>query len=68
MKKFGEAIVVFDDYYGTSTKDMTHRRRAKGQAGATVAFTEDMKPTIKKEQFLVNKTNKQSSSTCSVTS
>ena len=50
---------MFDGYYGTSTKDMTHRRRAKGQAGATLAFTEDMKPTIKKEQFLANKTNKQ---------
>ena len=44
MKKFREAIVVFDGYYGTSTKDMTHRRRAKGQAGATAAFTEDMNP------------------------
>ena len=58
-KKFGEAIVVFDGYDGTSTKDMTHRRRAKGQASATVTFTEDMQFTIKKEQFLTNKTNKQ---------
>ena len=38
---------------------MTHRRRAKGQAGAIVTFTEDMQLTMKKEQFLANKTNKQ---------
>ena len=59
MKKFGEAIVVFNGYDGTSTKNMTHCRRAKGKASVTVTFTEDMQLTIKKEQFLANNTNKQ---------
>ncbi len=51
--------VVFDGYGGTSTKDMTHQRRAKGQAGVTVTFTKDMQLTMKKEHFLANNTNKQ---------
>ena len=37
-RKYGEAIVVFDGYEGTSTKDMTHQRRAGGRAGTTVTF------------------------------
>ena len=59
LKKFGEAIVVFNVYDRTSTKDMTHRRRAKGQASVTVTFTEEVQLPMKKEQFLANKTNKQ---------
>ena len=35
LKKYGEAVVVFDGYDGKSTKDMTHQRRTKGQAGVT---------------------------------
>ena len=58
-KKYGEAVVVFDGYEGKSTKDMTHQRRTKGQAGETVTFTSDMQLTMKKDQFLANKTNKQ---------
>ena len=58
-KKYGEAVVVFDGYEGKSMKDMTHQRRTKGQAGETVTFTSDMQLTMKKDQFLVNKTNKQ---------
>lgn len=58
-KKYGEAVVVFDGYEGKSTKDMTHQRRRKGQAGETVTFTIDMQLTMKKDQFLANKTNKQ---------
>ena len=58
-KKYGEAIVVFDGYEGTSTKDMTHQRRAKGQAGVAVTFTKDMQFTMKKDKFLANKSNKQ---------
>ena len=38
-KKYGEAIVVFDGYGMSSTKDMmTHQRRAKGQTGLTSFF------------------------------
>ena len=58
-KKYGEAIVVFDGYRVSSTKDMAHLRRAKGQAGVAVTFTEDMKLTMKKENFLANSDNKQ---------
>lgn len=54
-----EAIVVFDGYGKSSTKDMVHQRRAKGQAGVTVTFSEDMKLTMKKVNFLANCTNKQ---------
>ena len=48
-KKYGEAIFVFDGNEGTSTKDMTHQRRAKGQASVTVTFTTDMQFTMKKD-------------------
>ncbi len=58
-RKYGNAIVVFDGYQSKSTKDMTHQRRTKGQAGATVTFTESMHLTMKKAQFLINKENKQ---------
>ena len=59
LKKYGEAVVVFDGYDGKSTKDMTHQRRTKGQAGVTVTFISDMQLTMKKDRFLANKTNKQ---------
>ena len=55
-KKYGEAIVVFDGYGESSTNDMVHQRRAKGQAGVAVTFTEDMKLTM---NCLANSTNKQ---------
>ena len=58
-KKYGEAIVVFDGYGESSTKDMVHQRRAKGQAGVNVTFNEDMKLTMKKASFLANSANKQ---------
>ena len=58
-RKYGNAIVVFDSYQGKSTKDMTHQRRAKGQTGAIVTFTESMHLTMSKDQFLANKENKQ---------
>ena len=45
---YGKAIVVFDGYGGTSTEDMTHQRRTKGQTGVTVTFTEEMQLTMKK--------------------
>ena len=52
-KKYGNAIVVFDGYDDTSTKNMTHQRRA------AVTFTENMKVTLKKDNFLANPKNKQ---------
>lgn len=58
-KKYGNAIVVFDGYESTNTKDMTHQRRSKGNVGATVTFRPDMPLTMKKDQFLANRQNKQ---------
>ena len=57
--KYRDAIVVFDGYDSTNTKDMPHQRRSKGNAGTTVPFTADMPVTMKKEQFLANRQNKQ---------
>ena len=54
-RKYRNAIVVFDGYESTSTKDMTQQRRSKGNAGATVTFTADMTITMRKEQFLANR-------------
>lgn len=50
---------MFDGYDGTSTKGTAHQTQARGNAGAKVTFDEDMQATMKKEQFLANKTNKQ---------
>ena len=58
-KKYGEAVVVFDGYEKSSTKDMVHLRRAKGCSGVAVSFTKDTKMNMKKETFLSNSTNKQ---------
>ena len=57
--KYRDAIVVFDGYASTNTKDMTHQRRSKGNAGTTVTFTADMPVTMKKEQFVANRHSKQ---------
>ena len=58
-RKYKNAIVVFDGYESTNTKDMTHQRRSKGNAGATVTVASNMTTTMKKEQFLANRKNKQ---------
>ena len=58
-KKNGEAIVIFDRYGESSTKDVVNQRRTIGQAGVTITFTEDMKLIMKKVTFLANSTNKQ---------
>ena len=34
--RYGKAVVVFDGYCSASTKDLAHRRRAKGKLGPTV--------------------------------
>ena len=59
-RKYGAAIVVFDGYTSSSTKDMTQQRRAGGKTGTTVTFSDDMKVTMKKDHFLSNSSNKQS--------
>ena len=59
VRKYKEAIIVFDGYESTNTKDMTHQRRSKGKAGATVKVDANMTTTMKNEQFLANRKNKQ---------
>ena len=58
-KRYGKAVVVFDGYCSASTKDMAHRRRAKGKLGPTVSFTKEMCLTVAKDIFLSNPMNKQ---------
>ena len=58
-KKYKDAIVVFDGHENMNTKDMTYQRRSKGKAGATVTVAANMTTTIKKDQFLANRKNKQ---------
>ena len=59
VRRYKEAIVVFDGYENMNTKDMTHQRRSKGKAGATVTVAANMTTTMKKDQFLANRKNKQ---------
>ena len=58
-RKYKDAIVVFDGYENMNTKDMTHQRRSKRKAGATVTVAANMTITMKKDQFLANWKNKQ---------
>ena len=58
-RKYKDAIVVFDGYENINTKDMTHQRRSKGKAGATVTVAANMTTTMKKDHFLANRKNKQ---------
>ena len=60
QKKYGQATVVFDGYTGgPSTKDSSHLRRKKSYGSNSVLFTRDMACTLRKEDFLSNKENKQ---------
>ena len=58
--KYGAAVVIFDGYKQSSTKDMTHQRRTGGKTATSVTFSDDMKLTMKKDHFLSNSSNKQS--------
>ena len=59
LRKYGKAVVVFDGYHTSTTKDMTHRRRIKGKKGPAVSFTREMNLTVAKDLFLNDATNKQ---------
>ena len=52
-RKYGHAIVVFDGYLNSSTKDMTHQRSLKLKIGATVIFTGKKHLTMTKSEFLM---------------
>jgi len=56
-RKYKDAV-VFDGYENMNTKHVTHQRRSKGKASATVTVTANMTTTIKKDQFLANQKNK----------
>ena len=57
--KYGAAVVIFDGYKQSSTKDNIHQRRTGGKTARSVIFSDDMKLTIKKDHFLSNSSNKQ---------
>ena len=59
-RKYGAAIVIFDGYNQSSTKDITHQRRTGGKTATSVTFSDDMKLTMKKDHVLSNSNNKQS--------
>ena len=59
QRRYPQATIVFDGYEdGPSTKDCTHQRRGNA-CGPAVLFEPDMVLTLKKEEFLFNKANKQ---------
>ena len=58
-RKYIDAIAVFCGYENMNTKDMIHQRRSKGKDGATVMVAANMTTTVKKDQFLANRKNKQ---------
>ena len=60
IRNYGrDTTVVFDGVYELpSTKDTTHLRRTKGRKGK-VRFNRQVKLSIKKEDFLLHKGNKQ---------
>ena len=58
-KEVWEAIIICVAYGETSTKDMMHLRRNKGQAGVNVNFSEEMLLNMKEATFLANSMNKQ---------
>ena len=51
--------MVFDGYNEMSAKAMTQQRRASGKAASTVALTESLSVTFKKDNFLSNPKNRQ---------
>ena len=58
-KNYEESIVVFDGYEGgASTKDIAHAKRYT-VIGREIHFTPEMKLTVKKDEFLSCKSNKE---------
>jgi len=60
VRRYGKSTIVFDGYTdGPSTKDATHIRRTGGRSGPNVHFTGQTVLSLKKDDFLSNKVNKQ---------
>ena len=54
-----QCTVVFDRYPDFSTKDTTHMRRTKVKVGRSIKPALNNTLSVKKEDFLLNKNNKQ---------
>ena len=57
-RKYEQACIVFDSYEEVNTKYMTQMRISKGKQVATVSFTDEMKCTQTKDDFMSNPENK----------
>ena len=63
-----DSEVVFDGYpMLPTTKDTTHVRRSKGKKGKVVKFSLNSKLSMNKDNFLLNKENKQAFIECLIT-
>ena len=58
LKHYGNAMVVFDNYESSSTKDITHIRGTCGKVYPEVHFSPNMLFKGKKDHFLSNLKNK----------
>jgi len=58
-ESFDHALVVFDGYHDSSTKDEAHRRRKANDVGASVSVSAEMRLSMSKKAFLANPSNKQ---------
>ena len=57
-KHYGNCHVVFDGYDKASIKDSEHERRGSKLKQLEVQFSDDMKVSLKREEFLSNSKNK----------
>ena len=51
-RKYGQPHVVVDGYEDYTTKFMTHQRRVTGTVGVDITFTDEMKLSQNKDEFL----------------
>ena len=57
-KEYGNCHVVFDGYQRPNVKDQEHARRAVQRKCNNIQFTNDMRVSSRKEDFLSNTNNK----------
>ena len=56
--RYGDCQVIFDGYGTPSVKDHEHMRRVSQIKSKKIQFTDDMRVTTKRENFLSNNRNK----------
>ena len=56
--RYGDCQDIFDGYGTPSVKDHEHMRRASQIKSKEIQFTDDMRVTTKRENFLSNNRNK----------